>query len=150
MPLEKTISSIPKIFSDNRNVTPKDIAELVGNKYIDFDFAAGQIEMEPAENAGQTHYRCLYPTGVSLWALCRLFELTGDAKYLDFVEQSFHFYISQGRLKYQTIDEGGAVSHALLELHARRPKEIYLRLIRDITDHYELRQPRLLDGSFCF
>lgn len=29
-------------------------------------------------------------------------------------------------MKYQTIDEGGAVSHALLELNARRPKEIYL------------------------
>lgn len=123
---------------------------LIGDRYINFDFAPGQIEMEPAEKAGQAYYRCLYPTGVSLWALCRLFDLTKEAKYLDFVEQSFNFYISQERLKYQTIDEGGAVSHALLELNARRPKEIYLRLIRDITDHYEHRQPRLLDGSFCF
>jgi rhamnogalacturonyl hydrolase YesR len=141
---------MPKIFSDSRNLSPKDIAVLVGDKYINIDFAPGQIEMEPAEKAGQAYYRCLYPSGVSLWALCRLFDMTREAKYLDFVDQSFNFYISQERLKYRTIDEGGAVSHALLELNARRPKEIYPRLIRDITDHYEHRQPRLLDGSFCF
>jgi len=150
MPKAKRTSSVPQIFSDNKDKSPRDIAVLIGDKYANFDFAPGQIEMEPADKPGRKHYRCLYPTGVSLWALCRLFDLTEETKYLDFVERSFDFYISQERLKYRTIDEGGAVAHALLELNKRRPKETYLRLLRDITLHYEHHQPRLLDGSFCF
>lgn len=61
---------------------------LIGNKYINFDFGPGQIEMEPANKAGQTYYRCLYPIGVSLWALCRLFDLMREAKYLDFIDKA--------------------------------------------------------------
>jgi len=138
------------IFSDNKDKLPQDIAVLIGDKYIDFNFAPSQIEMEPSEKPEERYYRCLYPTGVSLWALCRLFDLTGEGRYLDFVEQSFDFYISQARLKYQTIDEGGAMAHALLELNKRRHKETYSRLLRTIANHYEHDHARLLDGSFCF
>ena len=126
------------------------MAILIGDKYINFDFAPGEIEMEPSEKPGERYYRCLYPTGVSLWGLCRLFDLTGDGKYLHFVEKSFDFYISQGRLKYQTIDEGGAVAHALLELNKRRPKETYSELLGDTVNYYERDHARLLDGSFCY
>ena len=84
-------SSDQEIFFDHKNASAQDVAVLIGDKYIDFDFAPGQIEMEPALGAGQKYSRCLYPTGVALWALCRLFDLTGRAKYIDFVDQSFDF-----------------------------------------------------------
>jgi rhamnogalacturonyl hydrolase YesR len=139
-----------QIFSENKNKSPREIATLIGDKYISFGFSPGQIEMEPAGEAGPKFYRCLYPTGVTLWALIRLFDLTGEAKYLDFVERSFDFYISRERLKYGTMDEGGTVCHALLELNARRPKDIYANILRQAVDHYVHRAPRLPDLSFCY
>jgi unsaturated rhamnogalacturonyl hydrolase len=131
-------------------MNPKDVAALVGDKYITFGYPPGQIEMEPAEEGGPKTYRCLYPTGVTLWALVRFSGLTREAKYLDFVERSFDFYLSRGRLKYNTIDEGGAACHALWELNQKRPKDAYARFLRDAVQYYERHQPRLLDRSFCF
>jgi rhamnogalacturonyl hydrolase YesR len=147
----KTIkSSADDIFSNHKTKTPREIAVLIADRYISFGYPPGHIELEPTEDSEQKFYRCLYPTGVALWSLCHVYDLTNDTRYLDFVEKSYDFYLSSQRIKSSSIDEGGAIAHALLELHKLRSKEPYLQALREITYHYEHKAPRLLDQSFCF
>jgi rhamnogalacturonyl hydrolase YesR len=127
-----------------------EIAACIADRYITFGYPPRQIEREKPDASGAAFYRCHYPTGVVLWSLCRLFGITGEAKYLDFVQKSFDSYISQKKLRCGTIDEGGSVLHALLELQTRRPRNTYLRILARSTAHYEHGAPRLVDGSFCF
>jgi len=91
-----------------------------------------------------------YPTGVALWALCQLSDVSSDPRYLAFVRESFDFYIDEGKVVCRTMNHGGAMGHALFELNQRHPDRRYLDTVRMITDFYENRQPRLPDGSFCY
>jgi len=125
--------------------SPLEFARVLGDKFIN-----SQPQVYYPTTKEEKFYPWLYPTGVALWALCRLSDASGDPKYLDFVRDSFDYYIANDKVVCKTMNHGGCMGHALLELNARRPERRYRQVIATITDYYERKHPRLLDGSLCY
>ena len=125
--------------------SPLEFARVLGDKFIN---SQPQVYYPTTKEA--KFYPWLYPTGVALWALCRLSDLSGNPKYLDFVRDSFDYYIANDKVVCRTMNHGGCMGHALLELNVRRPERRYREVISMITDYYEHIHPRLLDGSLCY
>lgn len=122
-----------------------DLARILGDKFIN-----SRPQVYYPTTREEKFYPWLYPTGVALWALCQLSDVSDDAKYLDFVRDSFDYYIANDKVVCKTMNHGGCMGHALLELNRRRPERRYREVIAMITDYYEHKHPRLLDGSLCY
>jgi unsaturated rhamnogalacturonyl hydrolase len=138
------------IFHDNKDKTALEIAQLVGNKYITSDPRI----YSPADPLGlkdEVFRSWFYPTGVTLWSLCQLSDISQDPSYLDFVCRSFDYYLDNNKVVYRkNMNRGGVMGHALLEANNRRPNPRYKELVRKISHYYEHEQTRLLDGSICY
>ena len=134
-----------ELFSINANKKSEVIARMLGDKYIT---SSPQVYFPKAQEA--TVYPWHYTTGVALWSLCQLSDVTGDPKYLDFVQKNFDYYMTNNIVDYSTMDLGGSMGHALLELNKRRPDEKYRDLVIAISDFFAYKQARLLDGSLCY
>lgn len=126
--------------------TSLEIAVLLGNKFIQ-----SNPQIYYPKTKEEKFYPWAYPTGVALWSLCQLFDISSDPAYLDFVQQSFDYYINTGKVTVgiESMNHEGSMGYALAELNEHRPESRYVELIKTITDFYEHEQPRLYDGSFC-
>lgn len=140
-----TPSISQEIFIANQNKTPIGIASILADKFI---ISKPEIYFPYAKE--ELYYPWEYTSGVAFWALCQVSDLTGDSQYLEYVKKSFDYYLDNEKVRYETIDLGGAMGHALLELHKRRPDVRYEKLLINITNFFELDYPRLLNGSFCY
>ena len=125
--------------------SPLDLARCVADKFI-----RSKPQTYYPSSKEEKYYPWLYPTGVALWAFCQVSDLSGDPKYLDYVQKSFDYYLAENKVVVRDMNDGGCLGHAMLELHRRRPDPRYRAAIQMITEYYEHRQPRLLDGSLCY
>jgi len=135
------------IFYDNKDKTALEIARLVADKYI----TSSPQTYSPNFPQDKVFHPWIYPTGVTLWSLCQLYDITQDKRYLDFVSHSFDYYLDNNKIVYKIdMNKGGMMGHALLELNNRRPDPRYKELVRNISHYYEHEQSRLPDGSICY
>ena len=133
-----------EIFTANEKKTATEIAGMLADKFI-----MSKPEIYYTYSKDETYYPWEYTTGVTFWALCQVSDLTGDSRYLDFVKNSFNYYLDNDKVRYDTIDLGGAMGLALLELDMLCPDDRYKNLLIKLTNYFEHDYPRLLNGSFC-
>ncbi len=126
--------------------SPLELARAVGDKFI----TSSPHVYYPNRRKTDQFYPWQYPTGVALWALCKLSGASGESAYLDFVRRSFDYYIAENKVRVNNMNDGGCLGHALLALNNRVPASRYQKVIAMTADYYEHRQPRLLDGSLCY
>jgi len=130
-----------------KELTPIQIGILIGDRYIQGGYK---------ENWGKEGYpRWFYPTGVTLWSLCLLTDRTKEKKYLDFARDCFRYYVVNDRVEIDTgqadpMDLAGAMGHAAVEVYNRTREQNVLNLSKRIAEFIMNKQPRLLDGTFCY
>lgn len=118
-----------------------------------------------------------YTNGVLHIALLELAELTGDKKYLDFVQKNMDFIFNEGNLEYfekqyaqafreggwkgirglswhmifrnKRLDDNGPMGASLIDLQMQKPNKAYLNYIQTTEEHLMLAEPRLEDGTIA-
>lgn len=91
-----------------------------------------------------------YPTGVTLWAMMELSDLTGEDKYRNYVRSCFDHCLRNNLIPEDGLDQTGSMMHAALELHRRLPNpELMARIDRTVS-YFKNDAPRLPDGTFCY
>jgi rhamnogalacturonyl hydrolase YesR len=109
-----------------------------------------------------------YSFGTALSAMLQVSDVTGDARYRDYVFKSFDFLFTHldyfrrqaaqfGRpshnyrrlLEFHELDDCGAIGAALVRTHARKPDPRYEPVIQRIDEHIAAKQLRLADGTLA-
>lgn len=129
----------------SKDESPLEFARVLGDKFV-----TSKPQVYYPGRKADLFYKWQYPTGVALWALCQLSDISGEPAYLDFVRRSFDYYIEEDKVRVNDMNDGGCLGHAILELNKRIPDRRYRKVIAMTADYYEHRQPRLLDGSLCY
>lgn len=131
------------------------------------------MDMKVANKYNDWHYT----NGVLQIALLELSELSGNEKYVEYVDKNMQFVFNKDNLAYfkkqfdegfkkggwrgirglswhmifrnKRLDDNGPMGASLIDLYAKRPNKSYLDYIKTTEQHLMVAEPRLKDGTIA-
>lgn len=153
--------------------TPYSFTDGAGKTYTSLRGVPLDMTMKVTSQYNDWHYT----NGVYQIALLELAELTGDRKYVDYVERNMRFVFEPDNLNYfrrqfeqkfaeggwpnirnlswhmifrnKRLDDNGPMAASLVDLQALRPQDAFRGYYDSAAEHLRHAEPRLSDGTIA-